>query len=165
MNSFSKIVDILLVTILLFIVPVYYSALKQDNINQTVVTTQTSIFVDSIRDKGYIDRQMMDIFLHELSSTSAIYSVEFEHYKKIYTSSDSSLYELEYELCNDDMVKNGIYSEETGGYYMKTGDFIKVHVMSKGQTIGERIQGVITGTSMSGSINVVYGGVIRDEAY
>lgn len=165
MNSFGKIVEIILLAIMLFIVPVQYNALKQDNIVQTMLMTQTSLFTDTIRNKGYIDRELYEEFLGRISKTDNVYDVEITHYKKIYNyDEDTRIYVMNYECCTNEVIAEEIYSDE-GKYRMEAGDFICVSVKSKGKTFGEKIQGILTDSDINSAIDVVYGGVIRDEAY
>lgn len=165
MNSFGRIIDILLLCMMLFIVPLEYMAYKEDCVMQSAISTQTSLFTDTIRNKGYVDRQAYEEFIKWLEESGTVYDVCITHYKKIYTYDDVSDTEvMSYELCPDDAVKEAIYGEE-GMYTMGMGDFVSVSVKNTGDTLAQKISGSITGNSDAQGIDVIYGGVIRDETY
>ena len=90
MDSFGKIIEILVTTALLFLLPIYYLSLQQDAVCQSQVRTTTSYFVDSVRNQGYMTRNMYELFLQELDSTGQVYRVELTYYKKIEVSLDPS---------------------------------------------------------------------------
>ncbi len=58
MDSFGKIIEILVTGVLLFLFPIYYLSLQQDAVCQSQVRTTTSYFVDSVRNQGYMTRNM-----------------------------------------------------------------------------------------------------------
>lgn len=163
MNSFSRIVDILLLVMLLFIAPVYSFAVKQDSINQTVVASLTSLFADAARNKGYIDRQMYEVFIKELEATGSLYDIILEHHKKVYYDNEGE-YNLCYEYCNDE-ITDCIYNENGDGIYkMSIGDLFCVRVKNKTDTLAQKVFNNLVGKNING-IYAVSGGVVRDEAY
>ena len=120
MDSFGKIVEILVTTVLLFFIPVYYISLRQDAVCQSQVRTETAYFVDSVRNQGYLTRNMYELFLKELDRTGQVYDVKLTYYKKIRTENEEGEYEVHYEamyseelLSEERIRKQGILHAET----------------------------------------------------
>jgi hypothetical protein len=58
MNVFSKIIAIIITVILLLLTPLLYMAQKQDIISQSYISNETTKFIDSIKNSGYISIAM-----------------------------------------------------------------------------------------------------------
>lgn len=157
--------DILIVTFMIFIMPIEYLAMKQDYIIETTITNQTALFTDTVRNKGYVDYEMYNQFSKWLSQTGNVYDIEIIHYKKIYNyDADSKEYIMDYEYCSNETIVDKVLGDAKI-YYMELGDFVSVKVTNKSETVGEKIQRILVGTKASKGVNVIYGGVIRDETY
>ena len=163
MNSFGKIIEILILVILLFIMPMKNSVEKKDDIVQTTVTTYTAYFTDAIRSKGYIDRDMYEEFVRWLESSGYLYQVNLTHYKKIYYTDESGqAFDMDYEYVSSEVIIEQLYEGDERYDFLK-GDFIGVKVTSKNETSGQLISRSLLGVDNNGGIYVNYGGVIRDE--
>ncbi|MBH1940641.1 hypothetical protein I5677_07045 [Mobilitalea sibirica] len=84
MDDFEHIVDLAIVIILIFLFPLLFFGQKQDAIVQTVVEKEASQFVDEIRSKGYVTKEMYDEYVNQLSKTGLLYDVSLEHRQLIY---------------------------------------------------------------------------------
>jgi hypothetical protein len=68
--------------ILLFVLPVYVSFEKKDDLAYSLALKSTTEFVEATRIKGYISYQSYNNFLLKLSATGNIYDVRMEHKAK-----------------------------------------------------------------------------------
>lgn len=184
MNAFGKIVSILIAVVLLFLCPIQYMAQKQDILMQQYVTTETSYFIDSSRNLGYITKQMYEEYMRRIELGNNLYDVELTHYHVVYYKGDGeqvnsdynemSIYSGEEEdtyrryMCyyTPDILE-ALYSEESDHIYkMNQDDYLTIKVKQKNKTLGKRLQELVLGTDYTdGNYITVYGGLIRDEAY
>lgn len=56
-----------------------YFGQKQASLRQTIVEMKTDALVQEVRSKGYIDKDMYDAYIAELSSTGVLYDISMEH--------------------------------------------------------------------------------------
>lgn len=158
MDSFGRIIEWILVVSFLFLLPIYYMALKQDAINQIYVTTETSYFIDSIRNCGYFTKQMYDTYEKKLMATNESYQITLVHYKYTVLEEESNQYRGEYEYIPIERL------EKEEKYYFQRGDYIKAEVKNQSKTLSSRISQLLFKTEIgTNQIQVIYGGAIRDE--
>jgi hypothetical protein len=158
MDSFGKIIEILVTVILLFLVPIYYLSLKQDDICRVEVQTETAYFVDSVRNQGYLTRNMYELFLRELDNTGQVYSVKLTYYKKIEVQNEDGEYETHYESS----PMEEFFTEETVRF--QKGDFFKAEVSNVSRPLSAKITDMVLAVDISDKqIYTIYGGAIRDE--
>ncbi len=168
MDYFGRVMELFVTVILLFLVPLNYMSAKNEMLCQTYVTTETAYFVDSVRNIGFVDRQMYETFVKKLTVTNVPYEIEMSHYK-------TRLHETEESIGTEKIYTSyyqGMYHEEIMGaildsdsYCFNRGDFFSVSVKKKGLTWGDRLESFLTGRSQGKEeMQVVYGGSIRDES-
>lgn len=83
-DSLGKIVALILAVLLLFIYPVKNEFERLDETSRLFVLTETSKFVDSVRNLGYVTPSMYQEYVGRLGVTDNIYEVRMEHRKKRY---------------------------------------------------------------------------------
>lgn len=150
MDYFGRVMEILVTVILLFIVPLNYMSARNELLCQNYVTTETTYFVDSVRNAGFVNKQMYETFIKRLSVTKIPYEVKMTHYKESF-----SCY---YGVYHEDIMNEVSVSEV---YYMGKGDFFSVSVKKKGVTWGDRLENFLIGRNQtSAELQVVYGGGI-----
>ncbi|HWT27638.1 MAG TPA: hypothetical protein VN131_06835, partial [Mobilitalea sp.] len=101
----DHIVDIIIGVVILFLFPLLYFGLKQDALIQSKVKIDTTEFVDDIRSKGYLTKQMYDNYLEKLSKTNLLYNITLEH--------NQSIYEPEYRFRTPEEIieeQNGAFT-------------------------------------------------------
>lgn len=171
MNSFSKIVSILMAVLLLFLFPLLYLAQKQDAIIQTYVTTETVMFADAIKNSGKVTADEYTQYIKNLDYTNNIYDIQIEHAHEVinpvyddtnvFMNSFSSNYFCTYE----EDIKKEIF-EGTGIYTFTQGDYITIKVKNRTKTMASKLLQLIYQTEIpKEQIQVIYGGIIRDETY
>lgn len=162
--------------IIMFIVPSYQLAQKQDDLAQQVVYTETTKFVDSVRSKGYVTQQMIDEFLAKINIGSYVYRLDMKHEKNFYNPifenvndplSFTGEYEVHYEEFHTHQINQFLTSQPKGKYKMRAEDFFSVRIENVGQTSANIILNALQGTIYDDtpSIIVNYGGKVLNENY
>ena len=178
-DNISIIFAAIIGTFLIVILPLFSILDRQDSMSYNVVLTQTTKFVDDVRNKGFIDRESYYNYISALASTSNTYKVDIEAYKKVLihaTDENGDIIENEWveeiELYNTrDILKvidseNTSYNIDTGKtnnvYLFDENDEIYVKVRNTNITAGSIIYKLIAGTANTEVINISYGGVINN---
>jgi hypothetical protein len=78
------ILDIFVAVLSMFFFSILYLGLKQDALTNTIISSDTKAFVDSIRSKGYLTKEMYEIFLDEISDTNVLYDLSLEHKQVVF---------------------------------------------------------------------------------
>lgn len=184
MNAFAKIISILIAVVLLFLCPIQYVAQKQDILIQQYVTTETSYFIDSVRNLGYITKQMYEEYIRRIELGNNLYDIELTHYHVVYYKEEGEqvdsdygetiVYQGEQEdtyrryMCyyTPDILE-ALYDEKSGYIYkLNQEDYLTIKVKQRNKTFGKRLQELFLGVDFSdGNYVTVYGGLVRDEAY
>lgn len=169
MDYLGRMAEIFVTIVLLFFVPLSYIAVRNDFLCQTYVTTETTYFVNSVRNIGFVNKQMYEEFLKKLAVTGIPYEVNMTHYKnklkeqKIVEDEGEEIVYLPYYegVFHEDML-NHLLEAET--YIFQKGDFFSVLIKKKGTTWSDRIKSFLTGRNQQQEeVQVIYGGAIRDE--
>ncbi len=78
MKSLNRMVDIILMIAVFFLFPLFFFGLKQDSLTRTAVDMNTNDLVENVRSNGYIDREMYEVYINNLSKTGLTYQLSFE---------------------------------------------------------------------------------------
>lgn len=166
--------------IIMFLVPAYQIAAKQDDLAHQLVSTETTKFVDSVRTKGYVTAKMLADFKAKIEVGSYLFRLEMVHEKKIYTpiytdpsdfTSFTGEYEIQYEEFHaqqiNDYLYNGGNPKKNVKYKMSEGDFFSVRVENMNKTqasiLFDSFQGIPGGNNPV--IVMPYGGMVLNENY
>lgn len=170
MDAFGKIVEIIVTVVLLFLVPFQYLETRKDMMVQNYITTETTYFVDSARNLGYISRNMYETYRKKLGETQKVVDVELEHYRLVKVLDEKKsleqyedVYENSYQQEGTKEILAELY-EGSGTYDMHQGDFLKVKVKNAGAGRNGRVLTALFGMDVEFA-GCEYGGMIRDEAY
>jgi len=174
MNSFSTFIAIIVALILMVIVPSYraYFIIDQQVLN--FVNKENQDFVNNIRHKGFISKEMYEKFILDLSKTQNVYGIEIIHTKKVYYplfpsdaeySIDTTFKVLEQKYSKEQIIEQ-IYAplNLTKDYRMSQGDTISIKVENKSIT-GYMVYMSLMGANGSSFIFSRYGGMITNEDY
>lgn len=172
MDSFGKVVGIFIGIVLMFLFPILYYAQKQDAITQTYVLTETSYFVDNVKNSGYISQSMYQRFIKKLDATNNLYTIEIEHahlvINPVYNESTNVFmndFKEHTYVTYTDTILDQIYGTNKI-YKFNQGDYLTVKVYNKTKTYATKLQEMLFSRRMPvEQIYVVYGGAIRDENY
>lgn len=162
MESFGKIILFFVLSLLLFLCPTYYYAIKQDNIIQSIVYKETVDFVNGIRNTGSITQETYNRFVKQLDQTGNVYQIEFVHQKMNDQSVvlENGKYK-EYENYYTQEILNELNVNHR--YYLKRNDYISIVIKNRNKTMGGKLQKLFLHQVQDVQIYVSYGGLIRDE--
>ena len=162
MKSFGFVFEILLTVILLFLVPIFSFQYQEELLLEGEVEYQTIYFTDSIRNVGFVSKNMYEQFLESLRRTSHVYQVEISVYEK-YVNSDAP-YGYWLGTYTDRMLEDMYGPKER--FLMHQGNFITVSVYRKDENAWEKFLNMIGVQNIrNGRIPFRYGGMIRDECF
>lgn len=169
MDSFSKIIAIFLAVMLLFISPLLYMAQKQDSISQLYISTETTRFIDSIKNSGYVSKIMYEDFIKKIDMTGNLYQIEITHcHQRVEPLVDINTNDI---LQDFNVYFYNTYEEEifeafdrNEDYFFNRGDYISILVSNRNKTTAVSImENIISKDIEDTQIVVTYGGMIRDE--
>ena len=78
-DNLQRIFSILISVFIFFILPLYITYEKVDDISYSLVLKITSNFVDNVTSKGYISKNMYEEFVNALETTHNTYDIKLEH--------------------------------------------------------------------------------------
>jgi hypothetical protein len=177
-DMLSKVIALLIAVLLLYIFPVENMLARQDDITRVFVLNETTQFVDSVRNLGYVTPTMYLQFAEVLSATGNSYDIRMEHnhvsIDPLYTdpaelTSFQHDYRTNYKTTYTDEIMEALFPETSQPqtdiyYYLSRGDIFSVHVVNKNKTIASRVQEMLLITELpTKRIIVNYGGMVRDE--
>ncbi|HEX3076287.1 MAG TPA: hypothetical protein VHQ24_05435 [Lachnospiraceae bacterium] len=171
MDSFGKIVSIFIAVILLFLFPLQYMAQKQELLLQSYIMKETSYFIDSVRNLGYMTKDMYETYYKKISLGSNSYDIEITHYKYglYYDEEDITSEEyLEHYSCTytEDIFKTLSDGNHDYRYLFNQYDYVTISVYRKNVSFAMRLQLLLAGRSGGDRECItIYGGMIRDEIY
>lgn len=169
MNAFSKIVAFLLAAIILFLGPLLYIAQKQDAISQVYVSDETTKFVNSIKNTGFLTSVMYMDYIKKIDQTNNLYKIEIIHSHKVVeplydedTGTFLNDYNIYYTNTYQDEVLNTFDQGED--YQFSRGDYLSVTVVNRSKTLATKLMELFYRADIPDEqILVTYGGMIRDE--
>lgn len=179
-ETLGKIVAMLISILLFFIFPVENMLTRQDDITRIVVLYETTDFVDSVRNLGYITPVMYAQFCEALAATGNVYEITMEHIHysidPVYTDpADITTFQHDYminrnityteEILERLFPENPGFSGQTDRYYyLSKGDIFRVKVVNVNKTPATRVQQLLLFSELPARrIIVSYGGMVRDE--
>lgn len=171
-ESLSKFITAILAIIIMFIFPVYISYEKKDDISYALAVRYTQDFVDKVRSKGYITRELYDDYKAALLATGNTYDIELEHkYVRFDPSADFADDEVtasrNEEIYSTEHILNFMDSNKEHKYVMNVNDNFNVRIRNTNVTMATIIYNIVT-VNMSKSnvrIYVDYGGKILADKW
>lgn len=170
-DGLSKFIGIFIAVLLLFIYPMLHMADHQEESARILVLNAVTKYVDSVRDKGYVDQEMYDAFLLELAVTGPAYDVNMTHRHQVFIPiygdiTDPSSFTGEVEVIYEGYFHDEIVQalEVSGVYYMSKDDYFDVEVVNSTSTMATKIKSFVFGRALdTASIYVSFGGQVRYE--
>ncbi len=179
-ETLSKVFALIIAVLLLYIFPVENMLTRQDDIAGVFVLNETTEFVDSVRNLGYITPVMFRQFSQVLATTGNRYTIAMEHrhvnMQPVYTDPDDITsfqhdFSSHYHTIYTDEIMKTLFPEvnppsEDTYYYLSKGDLFTVKVVNENKTIATRVQELLLMTDLPvRKIIVNYGGMVRDESH
>ena len=78
-DNLLRVFSVLISVLIFFILPLYITFEKIDDISYSLALKITSNFVDNVNAKGYLTQEMYDDFVSRLSVTGMVYDIKMEH--------------------------------------------------------------------------------------
>lgn len=141
-----KLLAFILVVALLFVYPTLQMFERQDQITQMLVLEQTDIFVQLMREQGYLTPQNYMDFLKQLEATGHYFQVHLEHQQKryvpVYTdpidpATFAGQVKVAYYPFTDKEIKDVLFPQNQG---LKIDDHKRRYLFSKGDMVLVTVQ-------------------------
>lgn len=142
-NTFITIIAVMVAAVLMFAVPLMFTADQNDNVTQTSVQALVSEFVNTAAKEGKITQNNYDNFVQELYATGNTYSVELE--VQVLDDNPGKKGEnikvigenIYYSVFTNAILKE---MDNKGAYAMKQGDYIIAKVQNTNETMGTSLK-------------------------
>ncbi|CAH0121175.1 hypothetical protein PAE9249_03701 [Paenibacillus sp. CECT 9249] len=182
MNTVGKAFALIIAVLLLYIFPISQSFDKQDDISYLIALQSVTGFVDAARDKGYVTPTMYNDLERRLAATGNAFRIEMEHLHKRYypvygDPADPRTFEhefaVDYEGFYTHQIKAILFPDNTLApddparrYLMNAGDFFRVSIVNTNKTNATVMRDFLNnGHTERGTIDIPYGGMVRNEDY
>lgn len=83
-DTLQRVFAIIIAVVIFFLLPLYIAFEKKDDISYSLALRITTNFVDNVKSKGYLSKEMYDNFISRLSITGNVYDIKLEHVAKKY---------------------------------------------------------------------------------
>lgn len=172
-DSLQKIFAVLLSVVIFFILPVYMTFEKKDDIAYSLALKITTNFVENVSSKGYITLEMYDDYISKLAVTGNTYDIMMEHVSKkyypvIYAYDDDMkvvLKKFDYNLYKDQFendkkivietgVDAGTYENLVLGYDLSEEKYTEKQIL---ETISKTNDGITIDTGLAEYENTNFG--------
>lgn len=110
-DSYENLIDMIIAVLIIFLFPLLYIGQKNDSLVQTYISAQTISLTGEIRSKGYLTKEMYDLYQEQLSVTGMLYDVKIKHRHLVN--------EPEYRFRTEEEVKADQDSSYTGTNVLK----------------------------------------------
>lgn len=171
-ESISKFVTAILAIVIMFIFPVYIAYEKKDDISYALAVRYTQDFVDKVRSKGYITRELYQDYAARLLTTGNTYDIEMEHrYVRFDPNQATAEGEVNAvrneEIYSTEYILDFLDSNEDHKYVMNVNDNFNVKIKNTNTTMATVIYNIVTVNMASSNvrIHVDYGGKILAEKW
>lgn len=160
-ETISIVISAILVTLLIVLLPLVNILERQDNIAYNVVLTLTTNFIDDVRSKGFIDKELYYKYIEKIANTGNIYDISIEAHKKILFASDDSNSKFEEDtiIYNKHDVEKKL--NDDGIYEFEIGDEFYIKIVNTNIPSSSIIYRFLAKTNEYKVININYGGVIN----
>ena len=147
-----SIIGIIIAAILMFIVPLYTIADRNDDISQLTVQTETALFVDNIIRLGKITSSDYQQYITSLNDSGNTYDIEIELKildtnltKKVTVANPSQIgenvyYSLYTSQIEDKLIQDEAINPGKGVILLKEGDRISVTAKNSSKTLSQSLK-------------------------
>ncbi|MBR5227977.1 MAG: hypothetical protein IKV94_04995 [Clostridia bacterium] len=168
-ETLSKFVTAIVAIFILFIFPVYIAYEKKDDISYALAVRYTQDFVDKVRSKGYITKDLYADYLGNLERTGNFYDVELEHIYVRYDGNEPDGTNISStrneEIFSTKYIENILNQGNT--YQMNVNDTFNVTIKNTNVTLATVIYNIVTVNMSKSNVRVYvdYGGKILAEKW
>lgn len=83
-ENLIRVFSVLISVIIFFLLPIYITFEKKDDISYALALKITTEFVENVRNNGYVSKEMYENYVSRLSVTDNVYDIFLEHKEKKY---------------------------------------------------------------------------------
>lgn len=168
-ENISRFLSAIIAIFLFFIFPVYMAYEKKDDVAYALALNSTQDFVDKVRNKGYITKDLYNDYVKSLYASGNTYKIDMEHE---YISYDANPNDGEIvsakrnsEIFNSNHILNVLDNEQK--YVMNVNDDFRVKITNTNVTPATVIYNIITLNMSNNNVRlyVDYGGKINSEKW
>lgn len=171
-ESISKFVTAILAIVIMFIFPVYIAYEKKDDISYALAVRYTQDFVDKVRSKGYITRELYQDYAARLLTTGNTYKIELEHRYVRFDPEDTTLGSSVTAVRNEEIystehILNFMDNNEEHKYVMNVNDNFNVKITNTNVTMATIIYNIVTVNMSNNNVRIYvdYGGKILADKW
>lgn len=156
-DIFGRVCTFFVAAAILFGMPLIYMSERAKTAEQLFLLTETTHFVDSVCNTGFVNGEMLRGLYASLSAKSAVYEISLLHEQPEY------VYDEEREVyvrCETFYDEETIWEQiaQDKDYLFSRGDFFRISVCKKAGF-------ALPGPFCDRTVSVQYGGTIKYEAY
>lgn len=171
-ESLSKFITAILAIIIMFIFPVYIAYEKKDDISYALAVRYTQEFVDKVRSKGYITRELYQDYAAQLLATGNTYDIELEHRYVRFDPADNTVdgkvtATRSEEIYSTEHILNFMDNNEEHKYVMNVDDNFNVKIKNTNVTLATIIYNIVTVNMSKNNVRIYvdYGGRILADKW
>lgn len=176
-DNLSIVILMILFVLVMVMFPLYNYFERQDDMSYNLALKATTNFVDEVLSSGYIDQDMYNKFIDQLSATGNLYDVQLEAHRSYKIKDPDSSREVYIEKSlidyNDDIFapisgqENSVSERQilNNIYKLDEGDEFYVKLKNSTTTMAGAIFNAIITTSSKDRIVVNYGGVVKNNSW
>ena len=171
-ESLSKFVTAILAIVIMFIFPVYIAYEKKDDISYALAVRYTQDFVDKVRSKGYLTRELYQDYASQLLTTGNTYKIEMEHRYVRFDPNSSTIGNdvnavRNEEIFSTEHILNFMDNNDEHKYVMNVGDNFNVKIKNTNVTMATIIYNIVTVNMNKNNVrlHVDYGGKILADKW
>lgn len=161
-----KLLGFILALYLLFVFPLVHALERQEEIGWQLAVDEVQVFLDSLRYRGYVDREMLEGFKRRLDMTGGHYRIRLEHLHQQYVPvygdpTDPSTFTGDYERVEEAFFMTDIEEKlypATGPaetYPFSVGDHLVLCVENRSTSLADALKGMLYGQRQVGARAII----------
>jgi len=163
-DAFGKIVGFMLVSVLLFFVPISFYAGRQQNLTQLYIINESMQFVESVKNTGIITEDMYRSFEDRVYGLSGRYKIELARTHYEYNKDKAGDYVKTEKVYYLPQLEEEI--TENGQIEFEKGDYVYLRVTRIGKGLIECMSNCVSGIVVpENEVISFYGGYVKNESY
>ena len=143
-----SIIGIVIATILMFLVPFFLLADRNDDVSQLIAQTATASFVDNILKTGRITLDDYQKLVDDLNNSGVVFEVDMEvkvldkNVSQLYTKNNNVIGNNEYYSLYTSQIEDKLYNSSSEKVVLKEGDRVSVTVKNSGKTLSQTLKNI-----------------------
>ena len=182
-DNLSMVILMILLVLVMIMFPLYNYFERQDDMSYSLVLKATTNFAQEVMNNGYLDQNMYDNYINQLTDTGNLYDIELEAHRKILVKDPDNAdayIEKSYIDYNEQIFSSVANNASSNVENLKTvsskslknniykfdeGDEFYVKVKNSSTTMAGAIFNALFKSSSKDRIVVNYGGIIKNDSW